>query len=73
MAAFRKRCLAISAVLLLGCPPPDDSPDDASHGGTADTGDTGAPADLPMGNCSVDEHDPNGGRAEAGRIEQTRN
>ena len=69
MTACRTSCLAIFAifaVFLLGCPP-DDSTDDASHGGTAETG---APADLPMGNCSVDEHDPNGSRAEAGRIEQ---
>src|SRR5690606_1138684 len=72
MTAFLKRCLAISAVFLLGCPQ-DDSPDDASHGGTAETGDssdTGGTSDLPMGGCSVDEHDPNGSRAEAGRIEQ---
>src|SRR5690606_28334534 len=72
MAASPTRYLAISAVFLLGCPP-DDSSDDASHGGTVETGnssDTGAPANLPMGGCSVDEHDPNGSRAEAGRIEQ---
>ena len=65
MTACRTRYLAICAAFLLGCTP--DPPDDASHGGTAETG---APTDLPMGNCAVDEHDPNGSRAEAGPIEQ---
>ena len=70
MTALRTRCFATSAALLLGCP--SDSSDE-SYGVTAESGDssdTGAPADLPMGGCSVDEHDPNGSRAEAGRIEQ---